>query len=189
MLPRIRSSPCGSTRRSSNSTIVAYDAWIEPLERARRERYYAETIPLGLAFGIGSDRLPPDLTAFEAYVARMIGPDGPVAPTPTARELAAVVLHPPLGTLHTALRPIRPLLDAVPPAVYDWTMLPALGLLPSRVRDGYGIAFGPFERTVAAWLVAGWRGWRPILPVGFRQMPQARRADRRSARSGRSAAQ
>jgi hypothetical protein len=27
--------------------------------------------------------------------------------------------------------------------------------------------------------VAGWRLWRPILPAGFRQMPQALAADRR----------
>ena len=161
-----------------DSTIAAYDAWIEPLERARRERYYAETIPLGLAFGIGAGRLPPDLAAFEAYVAWMIGPEGPVSPTPTARDLSRTILHPPLGTLHPALRPIRPLLDAVPPALYDWTMWPAVGLVPPRIRQGYGIGFGPLERAVASWLVAGWRVWRPLLPAAFRQMPQARLADR-----------
>jgi uncharacterized protein (DUF2236 family) len=112
----------------------------------------------------------------------MIGPDGPVAPTPTARELARTILHPPLGTIHRRLRPVRPLLDAVPPALYDWTLWPAAGLLPEPIRTGYDIAWGPFQRAVAGWLVAGWRGWRPLLPAGFRQMPQALAADRREAR-------
>jgi uncharacterized protein (DUF2236 family) len=162
-----------------DSTIVAFDAWIEPFERERRERYYAETVPLGRAFGIPADLLPADLGAFEAYVARMIGPGGPVTPTPTARELSRTILHPPLGTIHPMLGPIRPLLDAIPPALYDWTLWPAVGLLPPRIREGYGIRYGATERAVAAWLVAGWRAWRPVLPEWFRQMPQALAADRR----------
>jgi uncharacterized protein (DUF2236 family) len=162
-----------------DSTIVAYDRWIEPLGRERRERYYAETVPLGLAFGIPPDRLPGDLATFDAYVAGMIAADGPVAPTPTARELARTILHPPLGTIHRALASARPVLDRVPPSLYDWTLWPAVGLLPDRVREGYGITFGPRERVVAAWLLAGWRAWRPLLPPGFRQMPQAIAADRR----------
>jgi len=30
-----------------------------------------------------------------------------------------------------------------------------------------------------AWLVSGWRVWRPLLPMSFRQMPKALAADRR----------
>jgi uncharacterized protein (DUF2236 family) len=164
-----------------DSTIVAYDAWIEPLERQRRERYYAETVPLGQAFGIPPELLPGDLVAFEAYIASMIGPGGPVVPTPTARELGRTILHPPLGTIHHRLRTARPVLDAIPATLYDWTLWPAVGLLPAAIRDGYGIAWGPFQRIVADWLVAGWRAWRPLLPPGLRQMPQALAADRREA--------
>jgi uncharacterized protein (DUF2236 family) len=79
---------------------------------------------------------------------------------------------------------VRPLLDAIPPAAYDWAMWPAVGLVPARLRNGYGIAYGPLQRAIAAWLVAGWRAWRPALPEWFRQMPQALAADRRIA-SGR----
>jgi uncharacterized protein (DUF2236 family) len=53
--------------------------------------------------------------------------------------------------------------------------------LPEGVRGEYGLRWGPFERAIAAWLVAGWRAWRPILPPSFRQMPQALVADRRIA--------
>jgi uncharacterized protein (DUF2236 family) len=89
-----------------------------------------------------------------------------------ARELADVVLHPPLG-------PVAPPLAALPPWTYAWTLWPAVGLLPHSVRADYGLRWGLLERAVAAWLAAGWRAWRPVLPAGFRQMPAAQAADRR----------
>jgi uncharacterized protein (DUF2236 family) len=159
-----------------DSTIVVADRWHEPLSRERRAGYYAETIPIGRAFGIPADLLPADLDAFEAYVAGALGPDGPVRVGPLARELADVVLHPPLG-------PVAPMLSGLPAWTYAWTLWPAVGLLPQSVREGYGLRWGRFERAVAAWLVATWRLWRPILPAGFRQMPQALGADRRIGRS------
>ena len=157
-----------------DSTIVAADRWLEPLSRERRGRYYAETLPIGRAFGIRPELLPPDLDAFEAYVERSIAPDGPVHPDAVARELAEAVLHPPLG-------PVIPPLAAVPPRVYSWTMWPSLDLLPPSTRAEYGFAWGPLQRAVARWLVAMWRWWRPSLPADFRQMPAALRADRRMA--------
>ena len=58
------------------STIAAYDAWLEPLSRDRRARLYMETRPLGQAFGIPDGLLPGHLDAFEAYYAGMLAPDG-----------------------------------------------------------------------------------------------------------------
>jgi len=158
------------------STIVAYDAWLEPLSWARAAAFYAETRPLGLAFGVPEALLPADLAAFERYVADRIGPSGPVRPGTTARELARSILHPPLPAPLDSL--------PIPSALYDWTLWPALGLLPPSIREGYGFAWGARERAVSRWLVAGWRAWRPLLPASFRQMPQALAADRRMARGG-----
>lgn len=155
-----------------DSTMVVADAWLEPLSRERRARYYRETLPIGRAFGIPPDRLPADLDAFEAYVAASLAPGGPVRVGPLARELAEVVLHPPLG-------PILPPLAALRPATYAWTLWPSIGLLPESVREAYGLRWGPYERAISAWLVTAWRWWRPLLPAAFRQMPQALAADRR----------
>jgi uncharacterized protein (DUF2236 family) len=155
-----------------DTTIAAYDAWLEPMPRDQRARYYAETLPIGRAFGVPADLLPSDLDAFESYVAAMLAPDGPIRVSPVARDLADAVLHPPLG-------PVVPALAAVPARFYAWTLWPSIGLLPASVRADYGFRWGPIERAVSAWLVAGWRGWRPLLPVTFRQMPQALAADRR----------
>ena len=69
--------------------------------------------------------------------------------------------------------------ERIPPATYAWTLWPSVGLLPPTVRDEYGLPWGVRERVVAAWLVRGWRAWRPLLPQGFRQMPRALAADRR----------
>jgi uncharacterized protein (DUF2236 family) len=149
-----------------DSTIVAYREWIEPLGRDAEARYYAETLPIGRAFGIPEEQLPQDLEAFEAYVARMLGPDGPVHPTPTAQQLAAYILHPTLAPLAP---PIAPFLDGLPRALYDWAMWPAVALLPPTTREEYGIAWGPVRASVAAGLLAGFRFWRPLLPPGFRQ--------------------
>src|SRR5689334_18401759 len=158
-----------------DSTIVVADAWLEPLSRERRQRYYAETLPIGRAFGIPESRLPADLAAFEAYLAVATAPGGPVRVDPTARDLADAVLHPPLG-------PVMPALAWLPAAAYSWTLWPAVGLLPAPILAGYGLTFGPVERAVSRWLVLSWRTWRPILPRRFRQMPQALAADARVAR-------
>jgi uncharacterized protein (DUF2236 family) len=155
-----------------DTTMVAHDARIAPVSHERRARYYAATLPIGLAFGVPEASLPADLESFDAYVASMLGEGGPVRVSPVARELADVVLNPPLG-------PVLPGLSSLPPRAYSWTLWPAIGLLPASVRDDYGFQWGLLERTVAAWLTVTWRAWRPILPASFRQMPQSLAADRR----------
>jgi uncharacterized protein (DUF2236 family) len=166
-----------------DSTIAAYDAWIEPLSRDDRARYYEETLPVGRAFGIPASRLPADLEAFEGYLHDMLGPNGPVQVGDVARDLADAILHPPLGPAVTAagfpFDRLAGFADAIPSRAYGWLFWPAIGLLPATIREGYGLRWGIRERAVAAWLVATWAAWRPVLPPTFRQMPQALRADRR----------
>jgi uncharacterized protein (DUF2236 family) len=160
-----------------DSTIAVADAWLEPLSTARRAAYYEETRPVGRAFGIPDALLPADLAGFDGYVAVMLDPAGPVRVSPVARELAEVVLNPPLA-------PLFPVLAGVPPWTYAWTLWPSVGLLPASVREDYGLSWGARERLVSAWLVAGWKAWRPVLPAGFRQMPRALAADRRLGAGG-----
>ena len=157
-----------------DATLVAHDAWIRPVTRRERARFYVETRPIGRAFGIPDAVLPADLDAFDAYLEAQTSATGPIRVTPTARELAAAVLNPPLGPLHAALA-------RVPAPVYAWTLWPAVGLLPAAIRADYGLRWGPRERAVSAWMSTGFRAWRPILPLGFRTMPQALAADARVA--------
>lgn len=161
-----------------DSTLVTNDAWVGPLSHERRAAFYAETRPIGRAFGVPDDRLPHDIDAFDAYVADQLAPGGSVRVGPLARDLARSILRPPLPGM---LGPLP-----VPTMAYDWTLWPAIGLLPDAVRAAYELPWEARHRFVSAWLVAGWRAWRPMLPVGFRQISQALAADRRmaAARSG-----
>lgn len=156
------------------STLTVSDAWLEPLERERRASYYAETRAIGRAFGVPDTMLPADLDAFEAYWTGMLDPAGPVQVGPLARDLARFILRPPLPGVLSRL--------PVPTALYDWTLWPSVGLLPTSIREAYGLPWDARHRIVSDWLVAGWRTWRPLLPSGFRQMPQALAADHRLAR-------
>ena len=169
-----------------DSTLVAYDAWIEPLTPDRRAAFYAETVAVGRAFGIPPDRLPRDIDAFDAYVAGMLAPGGEAQVGDTARGLADTILHPPLGPAAAAAGAIgevlAPLLDVIPPVLYGWLFWPAIGLLPPTVRAGYRLPWGPRERLVSAWLVTTWRVGRTVFPASIRQMPQALAADRRVGR-------
>ena len=155
-----------------DSTIVAADAWLAPEPRDARRRYYEETKPIGRAFGIPAALLPNNIDEFEAYMASMLAVDSPIRVTDTARDLGRAVLNPPLG-------PLLPPLAWLPSAAYAWTLWPAVGLLPGRLLEEYGLPWGPFERGVSAWLVSTWRAARPLFPASVRQMPQAVAADRR----------
>lgn len=154
-----------------DSTLAVNDAWNGPLPGDVASAYYAETLWLGRAFGIPESMLPGDLASFREYVADQIGPDGPVRVGDTARELAQVVLHPPLPGVLARAR-----LD---PRLHGWTMWPAISLLPPRIREAYGLPWTVAHRAVATWLVTAWRTWNGLLPPTWREMPQARAADRR----------
>ena len=166
-----------------DSTLAAFDAWIEPLAADRRARFYAETRPIGRAFGIPDGLLPADIDAFDGYVAGMLAPGAPVHVSPTARDLAVSIIRPRLTGALTGALPDAPWAahraERVPPGVYAWVMWPALALLPPSVRMEYGFRWGRRDRAVAAWLTAGFRAWRPWIPTGFRWMAPARAADRR----------
>lgn len=179
-----------------DSTLATVDAWLEPLSRERRARFYAETLPVGRLFGVPQDRLPPDIDAFDTYVAAMLAPDGPVHASGTARELARVILHPPLaplaehGPVAARLGGLAPaaasVLRCVPGAAVGWLLVPSVGLLPPATRAEYGLPWGPRERAIERWLVAGWGAWRPFVPARWRWFPQALAADARvGARPGR----
>jgi uncharacterized protein (DUF2236 family) len=173
------------------STLAVTAAWQRPMPEDRRARFYAETLAIGRAFGIPADLLPPDVAAFDAYVAGMLSPSGPVHPTATSRELARAILRPPLAPLlrppgvRARLGPAAPVLaralGAVPRGATSWLLFPAIGLLPPATRAEYGFRWGSGERLVAAWLARGWMAWRPLVPERFRWFPQALAADRRIA--------
>ena len=164
------------------ATLVTLERWLGSVPRERRARFYAETLVVGRAFGVPEAMLPADLDAFEAYIAGMLGPDGPVHPSALSRDLVWAVMHPPLAPaverggvarrLGRAAPVAAAVLRRVPRGVATPLLLPAVGLLPAGLREELGLRWGPAERVVSAWLTMAWRAWRPVFPVGARWFPQ-----------------
>ncbi len=177
-----------------DSTLVAVERWLGPLPQERKARFYAETLVVGRMFGVPEAELPCDLDAFGAYLARMLGPDGPVHPSRTSRELAAAILRPPLAPLAERGPVARRLgraapavargLGFVPPAIVTPLLVPAVGLLPDALRVELGLSWGTPQRLVDAWLVTAWSAWRPLFPASVRWFPQARAALARTGTAG-----
>jgi uncharacterized protein (DUF2236 family) len=176
-----------------DSTLATVAAWQEPLAHDRRARFYGETLPVGRLFGVPNGLLPADIDAFDEYLSAMIAPAGPVHASATSRDLAGAILRPPMAPavanervaerLGRLAEPTAGMLGHVPPRCVSWLLLPAIGLLPTTVREEYGFAWGARERLLDAWLVAGWRAWRPLLPTRLRWFPRALAADARTATS------
>jgi uncharacterized protein (DUF2236 family) len=171
------------------ATLVTVERWLGSVSRERRARFYAETLVVGRGFGVPDAQLPADLDAFEAYVASMLGPDGPVHPTDVSRDLARAILHPPLapvverGAVARVLGPSAPAvasaLRRAPRSTLTPMLIPAVGLLPPSLRAELGLRWGPRERALDAWLTTMWRVWRPVFPPRVRWFPQALAADAR----------
>lgn len=153
------------------TSIQAYERWVGPLVLAEREAYWAEARAVGECLGIPLRRSPADWSALEAYWDRMLAVDGPIQVTPTARALAPVIVRPPV--------------PMAPRWLVDLAAMPGLALLPSRIRDGFGIDWGAGRERSAAALALGVRAWVRMTPATWRAMPQAREADRRSRQAPR----
>ncbi len=147
------------------TSVNAYDRWVGPLSLASRRSLWRETRLTGVHLGIPLADSPPDWLDLQAWFERQMAPGGPVVVTDTARRLSAPILHPPV--------------PYVPGRLMDLALLPGLALLPPRIREGFGIAWGPRHAALAATLGSGLRLWVRLMPRSWRAMPQARAAERR----------
>jgi uncharacterized protein (DUF2236 family) len=151
------------------SSVDAYARWVGPLSAADREAFWQEARPVGVRMGIPLDVSPPTWPDLLRWWDRMLALDGPIQVTPTARALSPLIL--------------RPALPLAPAPLVDLLALPGLALLPDRIRDAYGIPWGPRKAAAARWLGRGVRAWTAVVPADWRSMPPARRAFRRAARA------
>ena len=149
-----------------DSFLLTYEVFVGPLSGAERDRYCDEARRIEPALGIPAGRLPRTRAELCDYMDAMLA-GGDIAVTDTARSLAREVLHPPLA------RPLRPLLALA--------RLPAVGLLPPRVREAYGLAWSPGQERALRLLAASSRRVLPLLPSRLRDWPAARIAFSRDA--------
>ena len=147
-----------------DSLLVANDRWATPLPPATAS---ASTRRRGRSAGRSAcpeTCCRADIDAFDAYVAAMLAPEGPVHPSPIARELAPSILQPPLegvvgGRVEALLGPAAP---------------PFVGVPRRRATAGGRRAAAAGRRAAAG---ADARGVRAALGIG-------RAGDRRVARDG-----
>jgi uncharacterized protein (DUF2236 family) len=149
-----------------DTSILVYDRYVARLSIDERRRYYEEQKRLGEAFGVPRERQPATYADFNDYMDEMIAGDS-IAVTDALRDVVDATLRPSMPFL------ARPLVEA--------TNLATVGMLPERLRDELGLAWGPGrERLLAASRVM-LRGALPLLPRLVREFPPARSADRRVA--------
>ncbi len=150
-----------------DTMLVAHDAFVGGLQEAERDRFVREWNAVAALMGV------PRASRFEtrAEVSAYIGAElraGRAQPGAGSREVARTVLSPPLPSVMAA------------PA-WGLVAFAAVGLLPPRVRHGYGIAWSPLHAAGHSALCAGLRTTLPRLPRRLRVSPAHQWAARRVA--------
>jgi len=152
------------------TSVRAYHRWVAPLSRPELEEFWQEARTVGTRLGIPLSLSPADWSALAAYWRRMLAPDGPIHVTPTAKRMAPLIVRPPL--------------PATPTFAVDLLATPGLALLPPRLREEFGLDWSEPRALTARALDYGIRAWTSVVPVGLRQMPQARDAYGRAGAPG-----
>jgi uncharacterized protein (DUF2236 family) len=113
--------------------------------------------------------LPGTYAGFRTYVGQML--EGPaLTVSDEARALAPAILHPSGPAL---IRPVTRLAALV-----------TAGLVPERLRRGFGLPWGPGHRASFLGVQASVRSAIPLLPAAVRYWPHVRVAECRVASMG-----
>jgi uncharacterized protein (DUF2236 family) len=144
-----------------DSFLLVYRLFVGPLTPVAADRYCEESSGIELRLGIPVGLLPRTEAALRAYVESMLA-SGAIEVTDEARRLAHEVLAPSVPA------PLRP--------VFRLAALPAVGLLPLVIREGYGLPWSPGRQRLLTTVAAVSRRTLPLLPPSLRYWAAARRA-------------
>jgi uncharacterized protein (DUF2236 family) len=111
-----------------HASVSAYQRFEHELSRAEQESYYRDMATVAQLFGTPAAVIPPTVADFRDYFASQIG-NGTITVTPTAREIAQVILHAPLPAPMRMLGPAHRLATAAQ--------------LPPRLRHEYALRWTP----------------------------------------------
>jgi len=129
----------------TETAVIAYEAVLPPLSSEDQERYYAEMQLFAALFGIPGSALPQRWEGFASYVEDMFDSDI-LAVSGAARRLADWLLAGAPG----------------------WYRALTARLLPPRLRDEFGLAFGMAEQRSAARTLSAIRRIHPWAPARLR---------------------
>jgi uncharacterized protein (DUF2236 family) len=116
-----------------DSALVTYETFVKPLSAREREEFYRQMNVTGELLGVPREVFPSTLADFREYMDAMVK-TGPVRVEPRALELARYVL--------------RPKLRLVPGRAMIPFEIVTAGLLPSTLREQYGLAWGRGQERV-----------------------------------------
>ncbi len=146
-----------------DSAIRVYELLVHSLSREQKIEYYEETKRLAHLFDVPESLMPVSLEAFERYMSQMIG-GGAISVGASARAMAQEILYP------------RPWVLKMGGPLFAFI---TAGLLPEKLRDGYGLAWNEPRERIFRLLTASLRTFHPLLPAPIRVVPQARAAEKR----------
>jgi uncharacterized protein (DUF2236 family) len=150
------------------TALDTYDRFVRPLSMVERERYFEETKRFAALFGAGPAVMPPTYAAFRGYVESI--EEGPVLSVGAdARGLAEQILNPPLPRV---LRPASRLSAVL-----------AASLLPSRLREGFGLSWNRRDRALLGAFTRSVRYTVAVAPPSLRFWPHYGAARRRTDRT------
>ncbi len=145
-----------------DSAIVSYERFVGPLRPAERERYHEEMKAFAAAFLVPEGIVGARLADLRAYMEHEVAG---LEVTAEARRVSAGILRSPAPA---ALGPLRAVMG-----------LATVGLLPERLRRGFGLSWSPARERALEALAGGCRLSLPALPDRLRLWPHAREAARR----------
>jgi uncharacterized protein (DUF2236 family) len=148
----------------TETALLAHDLILPPLAAEEREQYWLESRRFALFFGIPETALPADWAGFQARTGAMLDSDA-LAVGEAARHYADELFF----GRRLWLRPPF------------WYRALTAELLPSRLRDGFGLAIGARERAAAARALTRLRRLYPLLPPPLRHVGPYREACSRLA--------
>jgi uncharacterized protein (DUF2236 family) len=148
-----------------DTALLVYQRYVGRLTIAELRRYYDEQRLLGEKFGVPRSHQPASYAEFNEYFLSMT--EGhTLAVTDTLRDVVSVTLS---GGLPRVARPLAEMLN-----------LATVGMLPERLRTELGLGWGPRRERLLGASQSGLRALIPLLPGLVRDLPPARRAERRA---------
>ena len=135
-----------------DSSLSVHERFLGPLPSEVASFFYKDMQRVGELLGIPDGAMPPDLLSFHDYVADKVAT---LEVSSQAREIAQELLKPSPG---------------------PWLAMPALrqltaGLLPPRLREGFGLDWGPRRESALEAMATLSRRGLPLVPSRWRRPP------------------
>ena len=134
------------------TTVVVHERFVRPLTAAEEAAYYEDILTLAPLLGLPRATMPSTLQGLHEYFEATLET---LHVTDEARSICTELFRANLGL--QAPMPIAGQLAA--------------GLLPPRIRDEYGLSWGPRRESMLSALAWMCRRTLPVLPPALRRMP------------------